>query len=90
MKTLLTSILLLLAVPASAGKASNWLKIAANNGGYDCVKKYCKHMSSCSEAYHKFKVCGKKGLDRDKDGVPCENVCGRTIGRMERLLKQGL
>lgn len=36
-------------------------------------------MNSCGEAHYKFTVCGDSGLDRDNDGVPCENVCGKTL-----------
>lgn len=43
---------------------------------FDCSKKYCKEMSSCEEAYHYLNKCGRSSFDRDKDGVPCENVCG--------------
>lgn len=43
---------------------------------YNCAKKYCKDMSSCEEAYYKLNTCGHKRLDRDKDGVPCESICG--------------
>jgi len=42
---------------------------------YSCDKKYCKNMSSCEEAYYKLNTCGHGRLDRDNDGVPCENVC---------------
>lgn len=48
------------------------------NAQYDCDRgKYCKEMSSCDEAYYKLQVCGIERLDRDGDGVPCENVCGK-------------
>ncbi len=40
-------------------------------------KRYCKQMTSCKEARYYFKQCGLKKLDRDKDGIPCENVCKR-------------
>ncbi len=39
-------------------------------------KKYCKQMTSCKEAYFYLKKCGIKRLDRDKDGIPCEKICG--------------
>lgn len=56
---------------------------------FDCTQKYCKRMSSCAEAHYKFTVCHDSGLDRDKDGVPCENVCGKTLeiyfGRLRAL-----
>ncbi|PHS33218.1 MAG: hypothetical protein COA92_04810 [Sulfurovum sp.] len=43
---------------------------------FKCDKsKYCKHMSSCEEAKFLLNQCGMKRLDRDKDGVPCENIC---------------
>lgn len=37
--------------------------------------KYCKEMSSCAEAKFHLNECGESRLDRDGDGVPCENVC---------------
>lgn len=35
----------------------------------------CKSMKSCAEAKHYLKECGAKNLDRDGDGIPCENLC---------------
>jgi len=40
------------------------------------VKHYCRQMHSCAEAVFHYKVCGRATLDRDKDGVPCEEICG--------------
>ena len=40
-------------------------------------RKYCKEMSSCAEAKYHLNECGEGRLDRDGDGVPCENVCRR-------------
>lgn len=37
--------------------------------------KYCKEMRSCAEAKFHLNECGESRLDRDGDGVPCENVC---------------
>lgn len=34
----------------------------------------CKAMSSCEEAVQAW-CDGYSGADRDKDGIPCENVC---------------
>ncbi|QQB09754.1 excalibur calcium-binding domain-containing protein [Aggregatibacter segnis] len=34
-------------------------------------------MRSCAEAKYHFNVCGEGRLDRDNDGIPCENVCRR-------------
>jgi len=42
---------------------------------FDCEQKYCKDMSSCKEARYKLEQCGHDQLDRDGDGIPCENVC---------------
>jgi len=42
---------------------------------FSCQKKYCKDIPTCEEAYYLLKTCGYKRLDRDKDGVPCENIC---------------
>ncbi len=39
------------------------------------TKKYCKEIASCKEAKFYLEVCGHSNLDRDKDGIPCENVC---------------
>lgn len=41
----------------------------------DSEKKYCKHMDSCDEAYFYLNQCGRKRMDGDKDGVPCESLC---------------
>ena len=43
---------------------------------YTCgVKRYCKQMDSCDEAYFYFAHCGLDRLDGDHDGVPCEALC---------------
>ena len=55
---------------------------------YDCDKKYCKAMVSCDEAYYQLQVCGFTGLDRDGDGVPCENVCGKGGKKQSKKSKQ--
>jgi hypothetical protein len=38
-------------------------------------KKNCGEMDSCEEAHYHLEQCGRKGLDRDKDGIPCESIC---------------
>ncbi len=45
------------------------------------AKRYCKQMKSCREACYYFIKCGLRRLDRDRDGIPCENVCSRPCGR---------
>ena len=50
--------------------------VAASTSAYQCgAKQYCKQMTSCTEAKYHLIQCGVSGLDRDRDGKPCENVC---------------
>ncbi|KKQ46844.1 MAG: Micrococcal nuclease [Candidatus Woesebacteria bacterium GW2011_GWC1_38_13] len=35
----------------------------------------CPNISSCDEAYFQLNTCGCSIRDRDKDGVPCEDIC---------------
>lgn len=47
-----------------------------NNSSFVCgTKRYCTQMVSCEEAYFYLTNCGLIRLDRDGDGVPCENLC---------------
>ena len=39
------------------------------------VRPYCKSVRSCERACFLFQQCGYGALDRDNDGIPCENVC---------------
>lgn len=39
-------------------------------------KRTCSQMTSCEEARFYLTQCGVSSLDRDKDGVPCESICG--------------
>lgn len=51
-------------------------KLAYAPPAYKCgAKTTCGQMSSCDEAYFYLRKCGVKSLDRDKDGIPCENIC---------------
>jgi len=44
--------------------------------GFTCIgKTTCGEMTSCEEAYFYLNICGVSGLDRDKDGIPCESIC---------------
>ena len=48
----------------------------APHSKFQCEKKrYCKQMTSCSEAKFHLHKCGNSKLDRDKDGTPCESLC---------------
>ncbi|MFA5825539.1 MAG: thermonuclease family protein [Gallionellaceae bacterium] len=38
-------------------------------------KKHCPQMSSCDEANFYLTHCGAKSLDRNKNGIPCEELC---------------
>ena len=59
----------------SRGKKKS-VSTQSSKGSYQCgTKRYCKHMSSCEEAMFHLNQCGRKSLDRDKDGVPCEKIC---------------
>lgn len=39
-------------------------------------KHHCSQMISCDEAYLYLTRCGEKSLDGNRDGVPCESLCG--------------
>jgi hypothetical protein len=46
--------------------------------GWRCGEKtYCTQMTSCAEAMFHFQVCGLARLDGDRDGMPCERLCGQ-------------
>jgi|GEM_PF-2059463 len=63
---------------ANVSKDINNIKTKQNNKikPKECnTKKYCKNMSSYEEAMFYFKVCGDLKLDKNKDSIPCENVC---------------
>ena len=48
----------------------------ANAEQFSCEDtKYCKEMRSCAEAKFHLNECVESRLDRDGDGVPCENDC---------------
>lgn len=38
---------------------------------------YCKEMRSCEQAKFYLNQCNAHRLDRDNDGIPCENICGK-------------
>ena len=45
------------------------------------IVQTCKSFNSCEEAVRSY-MSGNSKLDRDKDGVPCENLCGKNGERM--------
>ncbi|MCB1506536.1 MAG: excalibur calcium-binding domain-containing protein [Hyphomicrobiaceae bacterium] len=40
-------------------------------------KRYCRQMVSCDEARFYLVQCGVRSLDGDRDGVPCNALCGQ-------------
>lgn len=44
-------------------------------------RRYCSEMRSCEEAMFHVRVCGLTRLDGDRDGVPCERLCGQGARR---------
>lgn len=69
---------LLLMVPFSGGPL-----LAADCGNVP----YCKNVKSCSDAMFYLEVCGAGRLDRDRDGIPCENVCGQRLTPTLKAMK---
>jgi len=51
-------------------------KPAASAPASRCAKQYCSEMTSCEEARYALTQCGIKTIDGDRDGVPCEKLCG--------------
>jgi endonuclease YncB( thermonuclease family) len=44
---------------------------------YTCgSKRLCSQMLTCDEAYYYLSECRVKSLDPNRDGVPCEHICG--------------
>lgn len=50
---------------------------SGNASGFTCGgKTVCREMTSCAEARFYLTECGLTRLDRDRDGIPCESICG--------------
>lgn len=50
---------------------------ASEPGPRECGRlQRCTEMHSCEEARFYFEQCGLRRLDGDRDGVPCEELCG--------------
>lgn len=48
-----------------------------SKSGFACAgKTKCGEMDSCEEARFYLTQCGVSRLDRDRDGIPCESICG--------------
>ena len=64
---------------------------AVSAQGFSCTpRKTCKQMRSCSEAVFHLRECGDRKRDGDGDGIPCEDLCGKTLSQMNRRLEAGL
>ena len=47
-------------------------------GDFSCSgKRCCGEMASCAEAQFYLQSCGVRSLDRDRDGLACNSLCGR-------------
>jgi len=79
-----------LAAPLSQGKPDAGLAVrehglmpenspeAGSGAKWACgAKRRCTEMQSCEEARFYLTKCGVRSLDRDRDGVPCETLCGK-------------
>lgn len=52
-------------------------RVTTSAAAFTCgAKTYCRDMASCEEARFFLGECGLTRLDGDKDGVPCEALCG--------------
>ncbi len=56
----------------SCGKTKVSKKISRK---YKCVDTTCEKIKSCARAKYLFEECGLEKLDKDNDGIPCENLC---------------
>ncbi len=62
-------------LPPAQIPTGNNLLLQQNECG--SIPRYCKLMRSCQQACFALRQCGRFGLDRDRDGIPCENICRR-------------
>lgn len=63
--------------PISVEPVAQKLVGTAGDTGFSCGgKRFCKDMNSCAEACSYLNECGLGRLDKDKDGIPCESLCG--------------
>lgn len=51
----------------------------------------CGKARNCRDAVYLWCVCGYSRADRDKDGVPCEKLCGqsskRNVAKVQAIMK---
>ncbi|QTO01705.1 excalibur calcium-binding domain-containing protein [Aggregatibacter sp. 2125159857] len=68
---ILTALCLISAPTLAKSKKTNAEQFSCDDG-----KRTCKDMDSCDDAKFHLRECGMQKLDRDRDGVPCESICG--------------
>lgn len=44
----------------------------------------CTQIRTCQEADFYFRQCGHYKRDGDNDGIPCEDLCGKTLDEYDR------
>ena len=59
----------------------------AQSQGCTKGKVTCTRLKSCKRAAFEYEHCGHLKLDRDRDGIPCESLCGKTLSEYRRLKK---
>lgn len=65
------------ALPAARGLLGPAYRPSTANGAFTCGSKTrCSQMRSCGEARFYRTQCRLGGLDGNRDGVPCEKICG--------------
>ncbi|MCP9796199.1 excalibur calcium-binding domain-containing protein [Cyanobium sp. Lug-B] len=52
-------------------------------GSGTALAQNCSSFSNCAEAVRSYNE-GNTKLDRDKDGIPCESICGSNGENMPR------
>lgn len=62
---------------AAANPASTQAPASASTAPVDCASERvtCGTLDTCEQACGFLHQCGVTGLDRDKDGIPCESLC---------------
>ncbi|WP_316016137.1 excalibur calcium-binding domain-containing protein [Roseobacter sp. HKCCA0434] len=77
MRLLLTLLLTCTPVVAQNAPVTERIERLRVAQSYSCSpSKTCGQMRCCEEACFHLVVCGDTARDRDRDGIPCETLCG--------------
>ncbi len=89
MRKLLFSLLILSSTTCFSAEQSSPNIILAK-AGFSCgqCRTSCRRIGSCKLANFCLQRCRKKSFDRDRDNIPCENVCGKTQSQFKRRLNK--